>query len=529
MTTSQIKKVLLLILVITAIMRFGALSRGDTVNDEVYYGFRAVGPTDFTASIQTTPLEWWDEETPAWTKLSFHDHPPLVFWIQHISLSVFGENNFGLRFSSALFGVASVYIMFLLGALIFTPTAGLISSALLSVTVGHVFISRVGMQESFVIFFLLAVSYFFLRSLKDERYLIPTGLFLGLALITKYTAVILVPLLLIYLALYKREYFQNRRFWVGVFLALFIVSPVIIYNLLLYRTAGHFDLQISAVLGQIPDVWEGALGKEVGTLGERILAFVPKLISSNSWLFIVVAVISLVFLRNAFLALMLGLLALLILVIGPSARFLTMLTPFLALSIGGLFEKKEYLLFLLIPIFAFELFYSFNNQIAYYPVGGNPWLSSNIRLENYNWGYNALGDFLEKELEGRIPGIIFNSRYSFIQNAQDESVKGGLQKGKSTFPALIVVYGNIDRGARLWILDRLHIYHGWPIISMETYQKHLRESGKNYYENSGFQNYYFIQSTNIVPDQEFLSSVEGLEIISIKNPRNDEVFRVYQR
>src|SRR3990167_1212834 len=92
---------LVLILVLAAVLRFWGLSRGDTVNDEVFYGFRAVGLMDFDeAADQTTPLEWFDLSAgsgqipvPSWTKFSFHDHPPLVFWVQHFSILVFGENN----------------------------------------------------------------------------------------------------------------------------------------------------------------------------------------------------------------------------------------------------------------------------------------------------------------------------------------------------------------------------------------------------------------------------------------------------
>ena len=81
---------LILILVLAAVLRLYGLSGGDTVNDEVFYGFRAVGLMDFDeAADQTTPWEWTDPEIPGWMRMSFHDHPPLVFWIQHLSILVF--------------------------------------------------------------------------------------------------------------------------------------------------------------------------------------------------------------------------------------------------------------------------------------------------------------------------------------------------------------------------------------------------------------------------------------------------------
>ena len=111
------KLVIFAILVIAAILRLWGLNRGDTMSDEVFYAFRAIGPMDFDhAEFQTTPLEWFDPQIPAWTKLSFHDHPPLVFWVQHFFIKIFGENNFAFRLPSALLGIASVWLVYLIPA-----------------------------------------------------------------------------------------------------------------------------------------------------------------------------------------------------------------------------------------------------------------------------------------------------------------------------------------------------------------------------------------------------------------------------
>ena len=533
MNPSQIRKILLAILVLSAILRVGWISRGDTVNDEVFYGFRAVGLLDFDeAGKQTTPLEWWDPSPRAWTKLSFHDHPPLVFLVQHISIRIFGENNFALRLPSALLGIASVYIVFLLGSLLFSPLAGLISASILSVTLNHIYISRVGMQESFVIFFVLLACYLFLKAVRENRSFIPLGIVLGLALLTKYNTFILFPIFGVYLLLYHRASFRNKSLWLSVGTALLIFSPVIVYNAMLYRAVGHFDFQFSYIFGQTPEVWPVAPGKEIGTVAERAMNFLPRLIGSNSWLFLILSLASLIFLRNGFVLTTLAHLLLLISVIGPSFRFLTILAPFFAISIGAFLEKflgqKKYALLFLFPFFAFEIFYSVNNQIAYYPVGPSPWISSKVRYENYNWGYNELGAFFRKEFDGKIPAVTFRMQYSFIEDAQDDSIKKGKERGYVPYPALVVTEGNFDHGAKLWVLDRLKIYHGWPIIDFATYLQYMRENGADYYERAGFKDYYFLEG-NIVPDPDFIPFVRGIEPKLIKNPRGEAVFKVYER
>ena len=65
---------------------FCRISFVDMVGDDAVYSLRSVGYLDFMfADTQTTSLDWF-KVFPAWANLSFHDHPPLLFVIQHIFL-----------------------------------------------------------------------------------------------------------------------------------------------------------------------------------------------------------------------------------------------------------------------------------------------------------------------------------------------------------------------------------------------------------------------------------------------------------
>ncbi|MDP3999219.1 MAG: glycosyltransferase family 39 protein [bacterium] len=562
--TDNSKRWLILILAVTVILGFYGLSRGDTVNDEVFMSFRGIGLMDFNeAAEQTTPWEWFDPSAssgqvrgiPWWAKISMHDHPLLVPLVQNLFMKVFGESNFGFRLPSALLGIGAVYLVYLIGARLFSNNAGLISSALFGVTLNHIYISRTGMQEAYVIFFLLLGSYLFLKSLKEEKYLIWTGAVIGLGALAKYNTLILVPIFLTYLLIFRRDYFKNKKFWLGAGLAVLIFSPVIIYNTMLYRAVGHFDFQFSFILGQQPKEWPVAPGKDIGTLAGRISDFIPKLIATNSWLFLALAGISVlgfigslfrrpkeIFNQYALLLIIIFWLLALLMLIGPSYRFLTMLTPFLALGIGaqlGALSRQSYsnvlknirigkiFYILLSMLLIWEIFYSINNQIAYYPIGSTPWLASKVRFENYNWGYNELGRWLEKELKGKMPGLTFDPRYKFLDDLRERALDRGLAEGLQPYPALIIYHGNFDLAAKLWVLDRLHIYHAWPVISLEAYYDYLQQNGFDYYERAGFKNVYFILQNNIVPAPESGALMRG-EVTGIKNPRGEEVFKIYQ-
>lgn len=536
------KDILFLILVISAVLRLAFLSRGDTVNDEVFMSFRGLGMIDFDeAAAQTTPLEWWDSNAPWWINLSFHDHPILVPAVQNVFMRVFGENNFAFRLPSALLGTASVYLVYLIGVYLYSANAGLIAAAFLGVTLNNVYISRTGMQEPYVIFFLLLGLYLFLRALKDEKFWPWVGVAVGLGAEAKYNSLIIIPIILSYLVLFRRDYFLNKKFWLAVFLFFLIFSPTIIYNIGLYSKTGHFDFQFSYIFGQHPEVWKVAPGKEIGGLAQRIQNFIPRIIASNSWLFLLAAGLALVkisshlfnkpkeiFSKHGFLLIFLLFLIVLLLLIGPSYRFLTMLTPFLALSIGAFFDampRGAYLI--LVSVLFFEIFYAINNQILYYPIGQEPWFSSKVRFENYNWGYNELGKFLDGELANRMPGITFDLKYQFLEKLRKQALNKGREQGLEPYPALIVYSGNFDRASKLWVLDRLHIYHAWPIISLETYYDYLRENGFDYFSRVGFKQYYFISQTNTASSPEIQALSRGTSI-NIYNPRGDEAFKIYK-
>ncbi|MDP1719108.1 MAG: glycosyltransferase family 39 protein, partial [bacterium] len=348
------KKLLITIIATAALLRIISLGQGDlTGSDEIFYGFRAIGMLDYDhAPKQTTPIEWFDQnnlknhivdypstsspqassrqadkldpnikDIPWWTQLSFHDHPPLVFLVQHWFIQLFGEYKFAFRLPSALAGILSVYLVYLIGKKLLSSKAGLISAALMAVTVNAVHNSRLGIQEPILILLMLAATYFFLRAdsadsadstsspqasspqasspqaddhpdairvgvptKRREKYLLLSGAFWGLALIAKYNAIILAPIFLTYILISKRDWLTKKELWLGLLIAVAIFSPVIVYNLELYRAVGHFDFQFSYLLHQNPEIWQSAPGKEdAGSLLSRVIGFIPALAKANSW------------------------------------------------------------------------------------------------------------------------------------------------------------------------------------------------------------------------------------------------------
>jgi 4-amino-4-deoxy-L-arabinose transferase-like glycosyltransferase len=55
----------------------------------------------------------------------FWEKPPLFFWIQSISMAIFGINEFGARFPNALFGIITLLAIYFIGKKHFSAKLGM--------------------------------------------------------------------------------------------------------------------------------------------------------------------------------------------------------------------------------------------------------------------------------------------------------------------------------------------------------------------------------------------------------------------
>lgn len=173
---------------ISAILTFALsfrLWRLDTpkgyIFDEVYYVKNAY-------SLITSGVEL-DQQGAS----EFVVHPPLGKWLIGIGIKLFGNNEFGWRSSSALFGSASVLLIYLITKRLFKSEFLALSAAVLMAVDGlSLVMSRVALLDIFLMFFILLTFYFLLK----ENYWL-SGMAIGLGLSTKWSAVFLIPILLL--------------------------------------------------------------------------------------------------------------------------------------------------------------------------------------------------------------------------------------------------------------------------------------------------------------------------------------------
>lgn len=191
--------------------------------DEVYHAFTA--RRMLNGDIKA--WEWWNASPQGfayeWT------HPPLAKLAMVAGMIILGENSLGWRIPAALVGTGSVIFTYLISKKIFKDeVVGLLSASFFSLDGLPLFSSRIGMNDSYLLFFILVSLYLFM---KDKNFF--ASVTLGLAAASKWSTLWAIPIFfVIHFALKKK--FKLNYIW-------FLIIPETIYLLsyLPMFTTGH--------------------------------------------------------------------------------------------------------------------------------------------------------------------------------------------------------------------------------------------------------------------------------------------------
>jgi len=197
--------------VMLAVMRFCFASRAELLPEEAYY--------------------WTYLQHPA---LSYFDHPPMVAWVIGLGTSWLGDTELGVRFGTILLSLVNTVLVFLLARLWFGAPAAWWAALIFNVTPIYAGLGFFAFPDGpLILFWLLTLWAMSQALLKNQSsYWWLAGLAYGAAMLSKYTAVLLGPSLLLFLWLTPsyRHWLKRPHPWLAVLLALAVFSPVIIWN-----------------------------------------------------------------------------------------------------------------------------------------------------------------------------------------------------------------------------------------------------------------------------------------------------------
>ena len=177
--------------------------------DEIYYAKNA-------ASLINDGVE-----LNAQGDAEFVVHPPLGKWLIGLGIRAFGDNEFGWRISAALVGSASVLLIFMITKSLFNSLfLSNTAAALMSLDGLHLVMSRVALLDIFLMFFILLAFYLILQ---NNLWL--SGVVIGVAGATKWSAFFLIPLLILLTINFSKFHWSTLVRRIGQY----ILTPLGIY------------------------------------------------------------------------------------------------------------------------------------------------------------------------------------------------------------------------------------------------------------------------------------------------------------
>ncbi|MDZ7586156.1 MAG: glycosyltransferase family 39 protein [Patescibacteria group bacterium] len=150
-------------------------------------------------------------------------HPPLAKLFQAGSVKLLGDNSFAWRFPSVIFGTISIAALYFFTLTVFNnQSLALLAAAIFSFDNLQLTMSRIAMNDIFVTTWIILALTFFYR-----KNLLITGLFTGLALATKHSAILLYPIFLIF---FIPKLIKNLKLFLPAIFC-FLIIPALIYFL----------------------------------------------------------------------------------------------------------------------------------------------------------------------------------------------------------------------------------------------------------------------------------------------------------
>lgn len=162
--------------------------------------------------------------------VAFWEKPPLFFWIQVLSMKIFGINEFAARFPNALIGVITVCVLFYMGNSIHqSKKFGWLWALVYLGSFLPFFYFKSGIIDPlFNLFIFLGIFQFYLFSLKLEhgillKHVFFSAMFIGLATLTKGPVALLLFLLTAFIFMWYKKTVKAYFNWkvLGLYLITF--------------------------------------------------------------------------------------------------------------------------------------------------------------------------------------------------------------------------------------------------------------------------------------------------------------------
>jgi 4-amino-4-deoxy-L-arabinose transferase-like glycosyltransferase len=226
--------------------------------------------------------------------LFYFDHPPAHYWIAHLFMPLLGDGR-ALRLPFVAMFSATSWLLFAWARQLFGATAGLWALLALNLSAFFTLAGTWVVPDGPLLLCLTAAALTISRALFADgaapspwRTWIVAGLWIGLAGLSKYHAVLFVAGLLIYVAssAKRRALLRHPAPWVGAAVALAVVAPVVVGNAEHHWASFAFQGGRALGTGAFPKVGQFLVG-----IGGQCVWMLP-------WIFVPMAIAAFAALRR---------------------------------------------------------------------------------------------------------------------------------------------------------------------------------------------------------------------------------------
>lgn len=169
--------------------------------------------------------------------------PILFYWLVSLSYFLFGINNFGVRFPSALFGILTVIFTFNIGRKLFDRKTGFLAAGILATFAIFFVYARYASPDMTLTFFITYSIYLFLKGSKNieggRRFFVLFFIVLGFATLNKGYVGFALPLIVVFtfiISTKKWKLLKAMNIPAGILIILAIGLP---WYILMYKLHGE--------------------------------------------------------------------------------------------------------------------------------------------------------------------------------------------------------------------------------------------------------------------------------------------------
>jgi 4-amino-4-deoxy-L-arabinose transferase-like glycosyltransferase len=237
--------------------------------------------------LRTDEAYYW-----TWSKesaLSFLDHPPGIAWMIRFGTTIFGDTNLGVRFGGI---VAMLATQLLLADIVRRVThdfrAILFAVLMPEAALYYGLLMAKVAPDTAMIPFAVAMLWALVRlaGSNNPRWWLAAGLFAGLALLSKFTAIMLLPAVVAFVLVpdWRRRWLFSPYPWLAALIATVVFLPVLVWNA--QHDWASFRFQFVRAVATHALSWRTVgefIGLQFGLVGFVLLPVVLSGVTLTAW------------------------------------------------------------------------------------------------------------------------------------------------------------------------------------------------------------------------------------------------------